>query len=279
MNNQFKPLKEISFKIMPYIKKKTSKNIGKYVKAGVRAVNTTAKVARSVHTIARLASMLNAEKKHHEIVSPTTYPEVGQCNYNSSGGAAIDITPIMSQGVTATTRTGASIKLHSSYMQFQFFHQANAVNNIKGVIYIFQVLGNPQLSASAVGSMFLPNKWVSTNNTGVNLYDYNSQINPDTFGQFKIITKRKFTVKSDSVTAANMPTSLNIPLKYNRGKGHHIRFSGDTNIVTNGQMIMAIFVDNGNIGTSSSTIQGIPSNGASTGLYYQYDIKHYYYDN
>lgn len=262
-----------------YQKKRSStwNKVTKFVRKNATARNLS-RVVRVVKDVAYLKSMINAEKKRLDIVSNSSLA-LGQVNANASGQYTMDITPIAPENDTFSGRSGSSIKLHSSYMKFQFWQMSSGVNPTKGMIYLVQVKGAPQTPATFAGNMFMPNQWISLQNS-VPLLDINSELNPDYFGTYRILKKQRFYVKQDSLGNQHIPVNVTIPMKYYRGKGHHIRFTGDSNTVVDGQLVMIILVDNGNASiTGASSLVGIPVQSGATGLYFQYDIKHYYYDN
>lgn len=227
-----------------------------------------------------LKSVLNPEKKVFQQFG--TNVGLGQVNGNANGYYALDITPIPAQGTTSVTRNGNSIKLHSLFMRFQFQQQANTANQVKVRIYIVLIKGTPNTSVGAfpAGIMLDPNPFVTG---GGSIYDYHSSTNPDYFGTWKIIRKKDITVKNDSVSGNNMITDFGLPIKYFRGKGHHIRYAQDgSQQIADGQLLMVVLADNGNVsGTTPSTLAGITtgSTAINTGCLFNYNMQHYFYDN
>ena len=147
--------------------------------------------------------------------------------------------------------------------------------NIKGRILIFKTDSFQSSPSTFVTQMLNLNTFV---NGGFAIYDYNSSYNPDYFKEWKLIREKKFTFKPDNITNQNMITTLSFGIKYNRGKGHVIQYSKDTTTVTDGQIIMLILVDNGNIGASACTYTNVSNTAANTGLNLNYNIEHYYTD-
>lgn len=209
------------------------------------------------------------KKKRFDIVSSALL--VGQLSANASPGGVYntDLTPTPAQGVTAETRNGSSIKIVSAYAKFQFWQQSANNHNTRGRIELWHTKGTPTTSTILMQELYLPNSCVP----GANVYDYNSERNPDYYGTAKRICVKQFKVNPIIVSQINC-TDVAIPLKFN----HHIRFSDNTQTVADGQIIMFIFLDSGNISTLS-TLTGIPVVNALSGLVWNMDMKWYYVDN
>lgn len=229
-------------------------------------------IPQMVRDVAMLKSMVNAEKKRFVITS-TSAQSIGQVNYNSSGYLAVDITPTPSENATQSGRSGSSVKLNSAYMKFQFYHQSSTVHNIKLKMYVVQVLGVQSTGPGTfLGNMFLSNSFVSPSIT-----DFNSQLNPDYFRQYRIIKQKTVSLPPDSVSNAQVIKEVAVPLKF---RNYHVRFNQDTNTVTAGQLFLFILADSGNISSSTaSTCTPIPVAGTSTGCLCNYNLTYYYYDN
>jgi hypothetical protein len=229
-------------------------------------------VPQMARDVAMLKSMVNAEKKRY-VISSTQATAIGQVNANASGYMAIDITPVPGQSNTYDGRQGASVKLHSSYMKFQFYHQASTAQNIKLKMFLVHVTGAPVASAATfLGQMFQQNSFVSPGIT-----DYNSQLNPDYFKQYRILRTRTVSLPPDSISGVQVIKEVAIPIRF---RNHHIRFNKDTNTVTSGQLLLFIFADSGNISSgSASTCTPIPVTAVSTGCVTNYNLTYYYYDN
>lgn len=234
-------------------------------------------MGRAMKDIAFVKSVVNAEKKRLDLISGAS-SLVGQVSGNSTGNVVYDITPVPAEGLTYSTRNGASIKLHTSFIQLQFTQQTACHSAIRLKIMIVQVLGSPQTTGTINSQIMLPNQWIQNQNS-VSVYDYMSLVNPDYRGQYKIIRTKYVSIPADNYSGQVRLKDVKIPIKYNRGKGHHVRYAGDTTTVANGQLFMLIYADNGNSLGSASTLTGIANTAASTGLSWNYDIKHYYYDN
>lgn len=237
------------------------------------------KLVQMAKDVSMLKGMINSEKKNYPIVVQSQ--AVGQVNINANGYYSADITPTPAQGTTSVTRNGNSIKLHSSFIKFQFSQMANTSNPIKLRIYIVLVKGIPSIIPTTFPTTMLEaNPFV----TGAGaIYDYNSSLNPDYFGTYKILRTKTLTLKADNAASFNSITNVSLPMKYFRGKGHHIRFASDgSQTIADGQLLMIVTADNGNVNAgTASTLSGQPTNGqaVTTGAYMDMNLNHYFYDN
>lgn len=222
-----------------------------------------------------IQAMLKPEKKHKNTSGAGNV--VGQCNINASAYGAYDITPLCASSTTYGGRTGSKIVLTSSYIQMQFSDQANRNSPIRGSIYIFKTMEPQSSPGTFTASMFNYNPFAGG---GFSIIDYNSNYNIDQLQNWKLIRKKNFIHKPDSVTNQVGVSSFTIPLKYNKGKGHLIQYDKDSTTIIDGQILMVVLLDNGNVNTTSpSTLSNIPNLGISSGLKFDYNIEHYYYDN
>jgi len=258
----------------------------KYAKKPMRKARKYAKrprqsVARIASAVKKLQSMNDGEKKRF-----TTFfgGPVGQVFNNAEGAAIIDTTPSLTQGTQTNQRVGASVRLHSTNYQFQISQQSNLEVAVKYKLTWIAIKGAPYDTTTLVNQWFNnaynPNPFIS----GTNIRDLNAQYNPDYFGTYKIIRTVMGTVRPDQLTGTTTNHTFNVGLKYNRGKGHDLRWNqnlGTSSNLFNGQIVLVIQVDRGNSGGTTSTITGIlpTSSTANTGLYVQYNKIDYYYDN
>lgn len=286
----------MSFCIMPlkrYIKK-GRRRLGQAIKK--RYVTRTGKglrMGKMVRDVAYLKSVLNPEKKRWGgTVSPSSI--IGQVNGNDGGALVIDCSPMPNQSVTTSGRTGASIKLHASNFEIQVTEQASQSARIKFIAEVWHVKGMSTTSAGFGGSLntiirklYQANPFVSTGSTPV--IDYFSSLSPDYAGVAKRVRMFRFSLAPENLVtgvggvAVTGTASYRFGIKYNRGKGHHVRFNGDDagNVgITEGQLILVIRADRGNCSTSTvSTLLGVQDNIVSSGATIRYAINHFYYDN
>lgn len=244
----------------------------KAVKGAYRRYANPAGLTQLISDVKLLKSMVNAEKKRYTVTGQNQ--TVGQINVSSTGYHSLDITPVPQQGTTSITRNGNSIRLHSSYMQFQFIQQSATSTDIKGEIMIVAIAGDNISSVPTYfNQLFLGNPFV----TGGFCVDYNSSINPDFYKTCKIVARKRFYIKEDQLSSQVIQKSVKLPLKY---ADHHVRFQADgNNVPASGQLFMIIRCDAGNCGASPSTLTGLVTQVANTGLTVSYNILHYFYDN
>ena len=248
--------------------------------------NSRMDFAQIAKDVMYLKSVVNSEKKRFHITYTPTAGQpgvsVGQLNgASASGYFALDVTPNPAQGTTLSTRNGASIKLASSYVKFQVSHQSATVAPINMKIQFWLVKGTPVVAATALEEMYNRNTFIlNAAATTTPVVDYNSDLDPDFFGKYKLLKTVKRKISPDQFSGQAMIVSMQVPMKYNRGQGHHIRYDDNSTTVANGQMIMTVLCDCGNISSATaSTNLGVPVTAVSTGLYMNYDILHYFYDN
>lgn len=235
------------------------------------------KLTNIIKDVKLLKDVINAEKKRFTI---SGYGQnIGQVFGTGSGHYNTDLTPTMAQGTTYQTRNGSSIKLHSMYLKLQFTQQTGCVAPIRFKIYILKTVGKTQSNLNTYSTEILqPNPFVS--GTG-NIYDLNSSFNPDNYGQIKIVATKKCYMPVDNISGQTQLRDCEIKIKWNKGKGHHVRFDKDTTTVTDGQIWMLIVADNGNAssGTPNTATSGVPQTAVSTGMSFSFNAVHYYYDN
>lgn len=222
--------------------------------------------------VSMLKSLINAEKKI--LVLSGQNQNVAQLTFNSQGAYTLDMTPNPAQGTTDNTRTGDSIKLTTSYLQFQLFGQSALIAPMRIRIEIWRVLGTPQTVSTALGQIY--DATVFASNT---IRDINSQRNPDYLGQYKLIysRERRFAPPPAGVTQ-RMIMNWDIPLRY--GQGHHVRLANASQTVEDGQLILFILADSGNYSTASASTDTVaPILAVNTGMIFHYNIKHYFLDN
>jgi len=255
-------------------------------KPGGRKSTGGVRVAKMAKDIMYLKSVLNPEKKRFEEATGSVNP-VGQVNgivgSYSDGRYFYDCTPKPTQGVTFNTRNGASIKLHSSMWHFQFVQEASCVSDVKLCVEIFRITGEPYTPATFTfyNERYLVNPFIRDTVSGTTtIRDLNSQVNPDNFMKGQCIARRTIRVRADQTTGAKMITDLKLPIKYNKGQGHHVRYDKDSQTVESGQLYLVIRADRGNIGTTAiSNLSGVPDVAPQTGISMLWNRVDYFYDN
>ena len=300
--------------------KKAVRSAKKFVKKryGFNKKSKHVKFGRIAKDVMMLKQMVNAEKKRYYItpqnqtvgdittlaplytvflgtaqaytISPFSIGQVYATSATACvpGWSACDITPYPSQSNPFSGREGSSIKLHSSYMRFQVSQQTslNAPMKIQG--YIVQVKGMPITSSANlltyVNNMFLTDPFVIGTgiNSGSGIIDRSSDLDPDFRGQYSVLRKFNLNLPIDTYSGSTQVKEYKVGMKYGRGKGHHIRYNQNTNVCTNGQLIMILLPDIGNASGTTYTGNGstsLPLTTSTTGANINFNIAHYYYDN
>lgn len=270
---------------MPFFKRRSvRRNLAKTYRQGRKYVKNrygtagganrlVGDVARIGSTVARLASMVNAEKKRIE--GNINYTTIGQCNGNADTGYLLsDITPTPAVGTNVNQRSGASIKLASMWIRMQISHMSASVSPVQLRIIIFKVVGDAQTANATLANKLLVADTIST------YTDYNSYRNPDYFKNFQILLDKKVKMMPDQFSGEMIVKDLNYVLNF-KGMDGHIRFDQNTNTYTNGQICLMILSNNGNKSTTTAqtTSGNVVNSGINTGQAVAVSIKSYYYDN
>ena len=213
-----------------------------------------------------LKSLVNVQK-HRYTINDATQQAVGQVSGNAVGYFTLDITPLPGEGPQYNGRVGASIKLSSSYYQFQCYQQANTKCDIRFKALIIQVKGLPQTPSTFFGSIFNPNPFTS-------IIDYNSMLNPDYFGTYRILRTIHWKLKADNFSTQQMVCDKAFGMRYGKkGMGHHVRFDKDSAVCDDGQILMIVFCDTGNANSSTvSTTSNVANTAVLSGANFNYNI-------
>jgi len=251
-------------------------NIGKGKKGGLN-------VPAIAKDVASLAMMINAEKKLFSITAANALAStaVAQVNVNASGTRLFDITPLIAEGTSATTRNGDSIKFVSAYFQFMVSQQTSTSVGNKVSIELWHYNGGAVISeADALTALYQPTVFSS-------VIDYQSSRNIDKLGDFRMIRKMIVNVPAEQTSGVNVVKYVNMPIKFNKGKGHHVRYSGST--ITNNpltdlangrsQLFLVYRAESGNRNTGTASTLNVPIVATATGLIVQASYTMYYYDN
>lgn len=261
-------------------RKKLARAAKAYIGVGKKRTLNVPNIAGMARQVASMAQMINAEKKILSIGAANQLAvgqNVGQVNVNVSGALAFDLTPLMPTGSGVSDRTGNSIKLHSSYFQFQIQQQTS--NTVAPVQVRIEMWANPAHTQDQ--STILNDLYVANPFTGI--IDYHSARNPDHFNDYTKIMSKVCYLPVDSLATQISTKQIAIPFKWNKGKGHHVRYTGtgSTNYLTDiqaGQVFLVYFASCGNSGAIISSLN-VPLQGASSGTTVKMSYRHYYYDN
>lgn len=255
-------------------RKKVGRVVRKVARAGVRYAKRRyvnrkgglrlGKIAKDVAMVKRL---INVEKKRR---GDSWTGVVGQVNGTGGGAVMIDITCNVAQGLTASTRTGNSIKMTGLYLQGQFIQQSNANDSNKFSVEIW-CHKNKEVAMSLAS-------------TGQEIYnvspfsgqmDLVSRRNQDFFSDYVCLRKKMVYVKGDTYTSNVIRNAnFNLGMKLNR----HIRWDDAGNLI-NGQYFLIIRAQNGNASGTTASTANIAHVGINTGYTYGLNLIQYYVDN
>jgi hypothetical protein len=243
-------------------------NIGKKKRGGPN----TGQIAADVM---KLMTMVNAEKKIYNL--PLQSNLVAQVAINLTGAQCFDVTPMMAQGADQFQRNGISIKLHSQLWQIQIQQSSGALSGNTLHMELWYNSGPTRDQATLLTDMYDPSIF-----SGV--IDMTSTRNPDHFKDYRLL--RKFSKKlHDPAYAGDLVNAtFTIPIKFNRGKGHHLRYTGAgyTNYladVQSGQIFLIMRADNGNRSPSTASTLPVAVTAVSTGILVKWANKTWFYDN
>jgi len=229
-------------------KKKARKFGGNVVKAGVKAVKgryaPKGKVnyGRIASDAAKLVQLMNVEKKYIDTAITTN-----DTQFSQSGYYATEITPVVSQGITSSTRNGNSIKLVSARIDFQVKADTLCVNGLRYKWFIVCVKDNSNVPSSGA----VTQRCFDTNIFG-SYYDYHSQRDPDFYKLFQIVAKGGGKLMADSISGQAGINQFSKNLKLN----HHLKYdSNSATATTQNAMHLIVFADTGtNAGTTGGLL-------------------------
>lgn len=227
---------------------------------------------RLIKDVNMLKKMLNSEKKR--VIQTNRDQAVGQlANATGSGHFLLDVTPLPSQGTGYNQKTGNSIKVNSTHIDFQIAGQLNNISGCKLKFQLVQVIGQPFVTLTDIlGKFIMPNSFAS----GGTIYDINGSRDPDYFKNFRVVAQKIVTLPVDQITGDIPVKQFSMGCKY---KEFHVRTNDNDPTLSMGQLFLIITADRGNIGGTNSTVSGVPIVQSGTGCNFGYEITHYFYDN
>jgi len=258
------PLKKIYRKY----KKGGIRKVAKYGAKRVYKRYAKGGIARVVSDVARLKALVNVEKKY---IDQGYDNVVGQCNGNALATTALDITPILTQGVGVNQRTGQSIKLTSMTCYIAVNMQSAQTVPCKIRFEMWKIIGNPQTSLTNVITECYDANPITT------IVDYLSVRDPNFYSDFKRIGSKTITFPGAEYAGNTLRQKT---IRFNIKLNHHVRYNGATTTLTDGQMVLMAFAEAGNVSTTTvSTLPFVYGTGINTGFNYQLSNRYYYVDN
>lgn len=237
----------------------------------------TLNVGALAKDVARMAMMINAEKKVYAYKQGTTFSIGQSAGAALSGAGVVDVSPLLAINAAVDGRIGNSVKFCSAFYQFQISHQANAVTDNVLLIDLWINKGTTLSTADTLTNVFSPS-------TFSGLIDSNSPRNQDHFNNWQLVRSYRRKLKADATSGELVVSTFNIPVKFNKGKGHHIRYASSSSTnplldIQNGQMCMTFRAQNGNASAVTVASSPIPITAVSTAMNVNFAYKIWYYDN
>lgn len=248
------------------------KKARKYAKKGFRRVRRVAyKTAKARYTykgganvnqiakdVMMLKHLVNVEKKRYDrtISAPVSFAQYATAGITGAYSAVI--TPVLSEGLTGSSRIGLSVKLVSACLDLQFGQQANQAANMKVKWFLVCRKDNSQniTAATALTEVF-------ENNPFSGVIDLWSSRDPEYFTNFQIIKTGVVNLMADQTTGVNTFKQIKVPLKLN----HHLKYNTDaSSITTKNQFYLFALASSGDTG-------------ATQGATIIYNMRWYYTDN
>lgn len=261
------------------VKKAGVRKIARNIYKATGLVNPVKKgrlsTSRLFRDVARLKHIINSEKFTKETLAFSD-AAVGQVNGNNSGHLLADFTPLPVQGDGFDNRQGNSIKWVSSHYSWLIQRQASNIGRCTVKIQLIKVIGEPFGTLSNILGKFIePNKWV---NTGT-IYDPSSDRKPEYFKNYRVL--KTHYVNFPEIGYSGQQSSLQKIVNFGiRLPSHHVKWNGNSNTCSQGQVLCLVTVDTGNCSTTTtSTLDSIVNTATSTGLIVNCNRKDYYYDN
>jgi hypothetical protein len=205
-----------------------------------------------------LKSLVNVEKKRVDFF-PALPVSFGQtAGAGLSGAYASNISPVIAQGLTNSTRNGNSLKLVSACVDIQFAQSVNTVNAIKIKYFIVCKPDSGTFSTAATvrSELWEPNPFST-------VIDYHSNRDAEFFTSYRIIKSGSCTIPQDQIAAGIGFKQIKIPLKLN----HHMKYNTDASTLsTKNQFYIFALADVGDVV-------------ALTGANISYNVRWYFTDN
>lgn len=221
------------------------------------------------------ATVYIADNVHGQIYTDGT-SVISSGHYLTSG---ITLSP--SNGTSDVTRIGNEVAVTGLYNVFQFSHQSNTTQRVRGKIYYVAPRLQSSLATVNIANILNPNTFIYGASGGVNnVYDYMSSRNTDYIKDFKILRCKKFSVEPDlASTTQSMASTVTAGLKFK--KPWIVRWNS-SNQVVEGQIWMIIVFDSGNSGSiaygAGANTTGIFKTDVNSGIKWSYYSKTYYVD-
>lgn len=244
----------------------------KYVK---RAVKTVKKVLSDnyggkggmqtlMRDVANMKMLINVEKKHlhSNVTDQMQFAQSNTLAYTNYGGVYVaNVTPQISQGVTASTRTGNSVKATGCCFEFEVVGDSALVNSLAYKIHIVRKRDNQSFMtpSTALSLIWIPNPF-SPNGAAIDTF---STRDVDNMKNFQIVKTISGRLEPDSLTGQTARRQHRVPLKLN----HHFRYDGpSTTLPIDNNYFIYVVADSG--------VQSL-----NTGGLFRYNVRWFFTDN
>lgn len=247
-----------------------------------QALSSTGKVARDVlaltKTVGMLASRLNVEKKLVDRDVMTS--GVGLVNVNTEGSIKVDVTPIIGQGVTESTRTGNSLKLTGLSFPMSFTQEGSCLGDRMLRISLYKVTSS--------------DNGVTPQECYDQLYDINPLTGIKDFNASKAYRNAKTdgikhirtqTVMVKSTSSGNSDSAIGITerqvrnVRFNVKLNDLLRYNANADTLPSGTRYFLIIQCNaGNVGATNST-RDVAVTAPATGITARISQRTWYVDN
>ena len=229
-----------------------------------------------------IKNRLNVEKKHKELDVNTF--TLGQVNGNTNDSAAIDITPIISEGTGHDERVGQSLKLTGMSFPVSFTQQTYCMGDRKVRMTLLRVRASDN---GVSGAEALEQVWEVNRLVGNSIRDYNAPRryrNSKTDG-ISVLRSKSFYVKGPTLDGADaaiadrernvLTTRFSVALK------DILRFDdGVSATLPNGIKYYLVFqADAGKSSSTTDSTLDVPVTNALTGLTVRLGQRNWWVDN
>ena len=215
---------------------------GKKAVKGRYAPKGKVNYGRIASDAAKLVQLMNVEKKYIDGVITSNDTPFSQANFY-----AVDVTPVLTQGITNNTRNGNSVKLVSGRFDFQIKADVLTSNEFR---YRWVLVCVPD-SQTVQSAGTVTQRMFDTNIFG-SYYDYHSQRDPEFMKSFKVVSSGSGKLTADSISGQAGINQFHQNLKLN----HHLRYdSNASSIVTSNAMYLIVLGDSGStLGTTGGLL-------------------------
>lgn len=200
---------------------------------------------------------------------------VAQVNQNATGHNTFQVT-FPTEGDGTSERVGRKINVSYMLFKFQYWGQSALKDGINLYVYLVKMKGPQASSTFQVGERWLSNRAIYDANGGVDVYDTRCMKNLEQSGAYSIIKKAHVYLPIQQINNVETHSNLtmfipmrNIGLTFNTALDN-TPADCDYRVVT--------FADVGNRSTTASTLLGLSTQTANTGVIFNCSVRLAYKD-